>query len=101
MQENYDVVIVGAGPAGISTACLLAEKGIKTVVIERGEYPGAKNVSGGVLYGHGLAEVLPDYLERGCPIERNIIESRICYLSRESGYTIAYRDAVFATDRKH
>ncbi len=42
MQENYDVAIVGAGPAGISAACLLAEKGIKTIVFERGEYPGSK-----------------------------------------------------------
>jgi hypothetical protein len=46
-----------------------------------------------VLYGHDLAQVLPDYIERGCPIERNIIESKICYLSKESGYTIGYRDA--------
>jgi electron transfer flavoprotein-quinone oxidoreductase len=101
MKESFDCAIVGAGPAGISAACVLARAGIKTIVIERGEYPGAKNVSGGVLYGHDLAQVLPDYLERGCPVERNIIESRICYLSQESGYTIGYRDAVFMTERKY
>ena len=101
MKESFDCAIVGAGPAGISAACVLAGAGLKTIVFERGEYPGAKNVSGGVLYGHDLAQVLPEYLERGCPIERNIIESRICYLSRESGYTISYRDAVFAAERKH
>jgi electron transfer flavoprotein-quinone oxidoreductase len=101
MKELFDCAIVGAGPAGISAACVLARAGIKTIVIDRGEYPGAKNVSGGVLYGHDLAQVLPDYLERGCPVERNIIESRICYLSQESGYTIGYRDAVFAAERKH
>jgi electron transfer flavoprotein-quinone oxidoreductase len=101
MKESFDVAVVGAGPAGISAACVLAGAGLKTIVLERGEYPGAKNVSGGVLYGHDLAQVLPDYLERGCPIERNIIESRICYLSKESGYTAAYRDAVFAAERKH
>jgi electron transfer flavoprotein-quinone oxidoreductase len=101
MKESFDVAIVGAGPAGISAACVLAGAGLKTIVIERGEYPGAKNVSGGVLYGHDLAQVLPDYVERGCPIERNIIESRICYLSKESGYTIAYQDAVFAAERNH
>jgi electron transfer flavoprotein-quinone oxidoreductase len=101
MKESFDVAIVGAGPAGISAACILASAGIKTIVLERGEYPGAKNVSGGVLYGHDLAQVLPDYLERGCPIERNIIESRICYLAQESGYTVAFRDAIFATEKKH
>jgi electron transfer flavoprotein-quinone oxidoreductase len=101
MNESFDVAIVGAGPAGISAACILAAAGIKTIVIERGEYPGAKNVSGGVLYGHNLAEVLPDYVKLGCPIERNIIESRICYLSKDSGYTIGYRDAIFAGERKN
>ena len=61
MEETFDVAIVGAGPAGISAACLLAEKGVKTIVLERGEYPGAKNISGGVLYGHDLARIIPDY----------------------------------------
>ena len=95
------MVIVGAGPAGVSAACLLAEKGVKTIVLERGEYPGAKNISGGVLYGHDLAQVLPDYERRSCPIERNIVESRIWYLSRDGGYSLAYRDKIFAEERKH
>ena len=101
MKEAFDVAIVGAGPAGISAACILADAGIKTIVFDRGEYPGAKNVSGGVLYGHDLAQILPDYAERNCPIERNIIESRIWYLSREGGYSIGYRDSIFADERKY
>jgi len=101
MNESFDVAIAGAGPAGISAACILADAGIKTVVIERGEYPGAKNMSGGVLYGHNLAEILPDYAEKGCPIERNIVESRIWYLSKESGYSIGYRDGIFGSERKY
>jgi electron transfer flavoprotein-quinone oxidoreductase len=101
MKEAFDVAIVGAGPAGISAACTLADAGIKTIVFERGEYPGSKNMSGGVLYGHDLAQILPDYAERKCPIERNIIESRIWYLSHESGYAIAYRDSIFAAARKY
>ena len=101
MKEDFDVAVVGAGPAGISAACILADRGIKTIVLERGEYPGAKNMSGGVLYGHNLAEILPDWSERGCPIERNIIESRIWYLSKEGGYSLAYRDQIFSNDRKY
>jgi electron transfer flavoprotein-quinone oxidoreductase len=77
MNESFDVAIVGAGPAGISAAIILATAGIKTVVFERGEYTGAKNTSGGVLYGHNLAQILPNYMELGCPVERNIVESRI------------------------
>ncbi len=101
MKETFDVAIVGAGPAGISAACVLADAGIKTIVFERGEYPGAKNVSGGVLYGHDLARILPDYVKRRCPIERNIVESRIWYLSQEGGYSVGYRDSIFAADRKY
>jgi len=101
MNESFDVAIVGAGPAGTSAACILAEAGIKTIVFERGEYPGAKNMSGGVLYGYNLAQILPDYIERGCPIERNIIESRIWYLSKDAGYSIGYRDNIFTKERKN
>jgi electron transfer flavoprotein-quinone oxidoreductase len=101
MKETFDVAIVGAGPAGISAACILADAGIKTIVLERGEFPGAKNVSGGVLYGHNLAQILPDFTERKCPIERNIVESRIWYISKEGGFSIGYNDSIFAGDRKY
>ncbi|MFP5212901.1 MAG: FAD-dependent oxidoreductase [Acidobacteriota bacterium] len=100
-MESFDVAIVGAGPAGISAACVLAEKGVNVVVIERGEYPGAKNMYGGVLYGHALAEVLPDFAEKNCPIERNIVESRIWYLSKEGGYSISYRDKAFSEESRY
>ncbi|MCR4394949.1 MAG: FAD-dependent monooxygenase, partial [Dehalococcoidales bacterium] len=101
MNESFDVAIVGAGPAGISAACILADAGIKTIVFERGEYPGSKNMSGGVLYGHNLRQILPNFDQLGCPVERNIIESRIWYLSKEGGYTIGYRDNIFTQERKY
>ena len=101
MTESFDVAIVGAGPAGISAACLLAKKGVKTVVFERGEYPGSKNISGGVLYGHDLAQNLPDFSSRNCPIERNIVESRLWYLAKEGGYSLSYRDRTFFQEKKY
>lgn len=101
MSEAFDVAIVGAGPAGISAACILAEKGVKTIVFERGEYPGAKNMFGGVLYGHDLACILPEYAQRNCPVERNIIESRIWYLSEDGGFQLSYRDRAFAEELKY
>jgi electron transfer flavoprotein-quinone oxidoreductase len=101
MNESFDVAIVGAGPAGTSAACILADAGVKTIVFERGEYPGSKNMSGGVLYGYNLAQILPDYAQLGCPIERNIIESRIWYLSKDAGYSIGYRDNIFTQERKN
>jgi electron transfer flavoprotein-quinone oxidoreductase len=102
MKEAFDCAIVGAGPAGISAAyCLAQKKRIKTIVFERGEYAGAKNISGGVLYGHDLAQVIPDYEQRRCPIERTIVESRIWYLSTEGGYSLSYRDRAFADDLRY
>ncbi len=99
MREKFDVAIVGAGPAGISAAYVLAGKGVKTIVFERGEYPGAKNISGGVLYGHDLAEIIPDFMMRNCPVERNIVESRLGYFSRDGGYSMAFRDKTFYDQR--
>ena len=100
MREPFDVAIVGAGPSGVSAGNVLASAGIRTIIFERGEYPGAKNVSGGVLYGHDLAEIIPDYGALNCPIERNIIDSRIWYLSKDSGYSVSYKDRSFSADRK-
>ncbi len=101
MEKIYDAAIVGAGPAGISAACKLADRGLEAVVLERGEYPGAKNISGGVLYGHDLARVIPDFAGRNCPVERNIVESRIWYLSEDGGYGVSYRDRIFESERRY
>jgi electron transfer flavoprotein-quinone oxidoreductase len=96
MEESFDAAIVGAGPAGISAACVLAARNLKVVVLERGEYPGSKNMFGGVLYGSSLRQVIPDYIEKNCPIERNIVESRLSYLTEDAGFSLAYRDAAFS-----
>jgi electron transfer flavoprotein-quinone oxidoreductase len=101
VKETFDVAIVGAGPAGISAAYILAGAGIKVIVLERGEHPGSKNVSGGVLYGYDLAQIIPDYIEKGCPVERNIVESRIWYLSKDGGFSLSYRDPIFGTERQY
>lgn len=101
MPEQCEVAIVGAGPAGISAACILADHGVDVVVFERGEFPGAKNVSGGVLYGHDLAAIIPDFAERGCPVERNIVESKLWYVSDDGGYSLGYRDRIFGESRRN
>jgi electron transfer flavoprotein-quinone oxidoreductase len=101
MDETFDAAIVGAGPAGISAACVLADRGVKVVVLERGEYPGSKNMFGGVLYGSHLRQIIPDFVERNCPIERNIVESRLWYLSEEAGLSLSYRDTAFFEEHRN
>ncbi|HVJ48681.1 FAD-dependent oxidoreductase [Desulfitobacterium sp.] len=71
MADKYEVIIVGAGLAGLATAYRLAQAGIEVVVVERGDYPGSKNLSGGVLYSRVLDQLIPSFWEEA-PIERYI-----------------------------
>ncbi|SHN80093.1 FAD-dependent oxidoreductase [Desulfitobacterium chlororespirans] len=69
--DKYEVIIIGAGLAGLSAAYKLARAGREVVVVERGDYPGSKNLSGGVLYSRILDQLIPDFWEEA-PIERYI-----------------------------
>lgn len=91
MKEINDVVIVGAGPAGLSAAIYLANNGINPIVLERGVYPGSKNMFGGVVYGQILNKIIPNYLDT-VPIERLITKRRISFLSTDSSFSIEHFD---------
>jgi len=92
--EKFDVIVVGAGPAGLSAAHLLGKAGLKVVVIERGDFPGAKNMMGGILYRQPTDEIFPDFW-REAPLERHIIESQAWVLTERSAFKAAHRHAAF------
>jgi electron transfer flavoprotein-quinone oxidoreductase len=75
MEDEFEVLIIGAGPSGISAAIALARAGVEVVVLERGEYPGAKNVYGGIMFTHQLAKLLPDAID-DAPFERAVTRRR-------------------------
>jgi electron transfer flavoprotein-quinone oxidoreductase len=95
VELDFDVIVVGAGIAGCITAYQLAQQGRSVVLIERGEAPGSKNLSGGVLYCRGMQEVFPDFLEQA-PVERRITRNYINFLNAESSIGIDYKDTRLA-----
>ena len=89
---EYDVVIVGAGPSGLSTAIRLRQIAEETgnelsvCVIEKGSEVGAHILSGAVLEPRALNELIPDWKERGAPLHTPVAEDRFMYLTRNSGF---------------
>jgi len=96
-MENFDVIVIGGGPAGLSAAISAAQAGMKTVVIERGDYPGTKNVMGGILYTKATSMVVPDFWKEA-PLERPIIEQRIAMLSGDESIMAGYRDPAWGSE---
>lgn len=88
--EKFDAIVVGAGPSGNTAAYTLAKAGLKVLQIERGEYPGSKNVQGAILYSDALEKVIPDFRD-DAPLERHIIEQRIWVLDDTSFVGTHYR----------
>jgi electron transfer flavoprotein-quinone oxidoreductase len=90
MAEKFDAIVVGAGPSGNAAAYTLAKAGLKVLQIERGEYPGSKNVQGAILYAQALEQIIPDFRD-DAPLERHIIEQRMWMLDDNSFVGTHYR----------
>lgn len=89
-ENKTDVIIVGAGPAGISCAITLARAGKEVVVIERGMFAGSKNMFGGAIYTKATKEIFPNF-EVEAPVERRNIEHNFAILDEKASTTITYR----------
>lgn len=90
MADKVDVVVIGAGLAGLSTAYFLADAGIETIVVERGDFPGSKNVTGGRLYLNPVRPFFPADFWNDAPFERPVVKERLCVLSEHAATTIEF-----------
>ena len=90
MSEKFDVIVVGAGPAESAAALVCARNDINTLLIERGEYAGSKNVMGGVLFSKELRELVPEFWKEA-PLERPVVDHRYMVLGKESAVNIGYK----------
>src|ERR1700754_4253281 len=96
MSEPVDVVVVGAGPAGAAAALELARAGRSVVLLERGAYPGAKNMYGGVVYGRVLDEVLPRWWEE-VPVQRWVTRRSTMVMTPTQALTVDFRSQAWGT----
>ncbi len=95
---SFDAIVVGAGPAGTSAALGLAQTGAKVLLLERGEYPGAKNMFGGMMaYCPAPEQLVPDFWKRA-PWERAVTK-RVLSITSEGSTTSLMFQAASGSDR--
>jgi electron transfer flavoprotein-quinone oxidoreductase len=86
-MDKVDIIIVGGGLAGLSCAYELADSGMTVIVLERGDFSGSKNVTGGRIYVSPIRDYLPD-LWKEAPLERHVTKEFITLLGESNSTTL-------------
>ncbi|MDR2503557.1 MAG: FAD-dependent oxidoreductase, partial [Deltaproteobacteria bacterium] len=90
-MEKFDVIVIGGGVAGLTAAYVLAGEGLETLVLERGDYAGAKNVTGGRIYLNPVRDFFPEIWAKA-PLERGIAREELCMMSGHDSICVSFRD---------
>jgi electron transfer flavoprotein-quinone oxidoreductase len=92
MADDFDAIVVGAGMAGSAAAIRLAQGGANVLLAERGAEAGVKNLSGGVLWGHDLDRILPNWWQE-MPVERHLVRKRFGLMTADRSLVFEYSEA--------
>ena len=98
-ETDFDAIVVGSGCAGAVAAYELAKAGKSVLVVERGNFAGAKNMTGGRIYSHSLKKVFPDF-EQEAPLERKITHERMAFMDPASQMAIDFTSPELACEGK-
>lgn len=93
---TLDAVVVGAGPAGSTAALALARAGRSVVLVERGLFPGSKNVYGGVVYGRVLDAIIPSWWDE-VPVERWVVRRSTMMMTADQSLSVDYRSQAWGS----
>ena len=94
-DTDYDVIVVGAGPAGSCAAIETARAGLRTLLLERGPFPGAKNMYGGVVYPRILDDLIPEWWNQ-VPVQRWVTRRSTMVLDGSRALSVDFRSDAWA-----
>jgi electron transfer flavoprotein-quinone oxidoreductase len=95
MANYFDIIVVGAGPAGSIAALKLAKAGLTVALLERGSQPGSKNTFGGLLHNSPvLNELFPNFWDRA-PLERHVHKKTLTFLTPSSSVNMTFETENF------
>lgn len=97
-MERFDVVVIGAGPAGSAAALCLARKKLSVLLVERGKTVGQKNVFGGRIYSYPLHDLLPDW-QKDCPVERYVTRDVFAFTTDDQSLQVHFESPRLGSGR--
>jgi electron transfer flavoprotein-quinone oxidoreductase len=99
-MPKVTAIVVGAGLAGLSSAYSLAKEGIDVLIVERGDYPGSKSISGGRMYFLPIRNIYPELWSQA-PWERHVVKETLTLMSEHSSLSIEFHNQKYNDQPYH